>query len=82
MVSEPKAGTVVWMSAPYTRTAHSLDGTTYDEWWKTRCGEIVFCKTAHRRYGERIRWGLLNHERVKPCRKCFPAPAIDQEGEG
>lgn len=71
----PVDTTGVWLANGWANKAHSGSGPCTDEKWSTPCGltiqQVQHPKENVNEYGSIVSWGLLNHDRVTLCRKCF-----------
>ena len=74
----------VWLSNGWSTVAHSLNGATNDDHWRTRCGETI--QSRDRRIGRIvedgiiIQWANLNHDRIRLCRRCFTPEVPSTKG--
>lgn len=60
----------VWLVHGWTKIAHNPDGKLTENKWLTKCGKTVY--RHGRQYGLIIQWDLLNHDKVRLCKHCFP----------
>lgn len=71
---EPKDNRGVWLPTSAGRIAHHLTGTFSRTIWRTKCGRVIQDLRDDgrvRQYGSIVEWRLLNHDLVRPCRRCY-----------
>ena len=73
VVTAPKPTGPVWLRTAAAQVAHSILGRTTTTKWSTRCGSVIqeVRGGLRHQHGAILRWDLLDHDKVRPCRRCW-----------
>lgn len=68
----PKPTETVWLPSAGATVVHdALHGPSDHISWRTPCGEVIRRVEPCWQWGALVSWRLLDHERVRPCRRCW-----------